>query len=107
MFRNTAYTILLATVLSFGTLKAADTFIPFDYPGATSTGASGMNADGVVVGAYVDKAGKQHGFLLSGGTFTTIDYPGAIGTAALGINSQGDIVGQYTADDSGDASAIH
>lgn len=107
MFRDKACTILLATVLSFGTLKAADTFISFDYPGAKSSRASGLNADGAVVGGYVDSAGKQHGFLLAGGSFTTIDYPGAVGTAALGINSQGDIVGQYTADASGDAAAIH
>lgn len=85
----------------------AQTFISFDGPGATSTRASGINADGAVVGAYVDKAGKQHGFLLSGGSFTTIDYPDAVATAALGINSQGDIVGQFTADTSGDAAAIH
>jgi probable HAF family extracellular repeat protein len=107
MSRNTAWTILLATLLSLGTLRAADTFISFDPPGATSTRASGINADGAVVGSYADSAGKQHGFLLSGGSFTAIDYPGAVGTAALGINSQGDIVGQYTADASGDAAAIH
>lgn len=107
MLRNTAWMILSATLLSLGTLRAGDTFIPFDYPGATSSRASGINADGAVVGSYADRAGKQHGFLLSGGSFTNIDYPGAVGTAALGINSQGDIVGQYTADASGDAAAIH
>src|SRR5690348_2575399 len=107
MWRNTAWTVLSVTVLSFGTLRAADTFIAFDYPGATSTRASGINADGAVVGGYVDSGGKQHGFLLMSGRFTTIDYPGAVATAALGINSHGDIVGQYTADTSGDASAIH
>jgi uncharacterized membrane protein len=107
MLRNTAWTILSASVLSLGTLMAADTFIPFDFPGATSTRASGINVDGAVVGAYVDKDGTQHGFMLTGGNFTTIEYPGAIGTAALGINSQGDIVGQYTVDNSGDAAAIH
>jgi uncharacterized membrane protein len=107
MSRNTAWTILSAAVLSFGTLRAADTFIRFDYPRAASTRASGINTDGAVVGSYVDSAGKQHGFLLSSGSFTAIDYPGAVGTAALGINSQGDIVGQYTADASGDTAAIH
>jgi probable HAF family extracellular repeat protein len=107
MLQNTAWTILSATVLSLGTLRAADTFIPFDYPGATFTRASGINADGAAVGSYVDSAGKTHGFLLRGGSFTTIDYPGAVASAALGINSQGDIVGQYTADTSGDTAAIH
>ena len=107
MLRNRALMILPAAVLSLGMLKAADTYIPFDYPGATSTRASGINADGSVVGSYADSAGKQHGFLLFGGNFTTIDYPSAVATAALGINSLGDIVGQYTADTSGDPSAIH
>lgn len=107
MLRDTARTILSAIALWLGTAGAAERFISFDVPGATSTKASGINADGAIVGVYVDKAGSQHGFMLSGGNFTTIDYPAAIGTAALGINSQGDIVGQYTADNSGDAAAIH
>jgi probable HAF family extracellular repeat protein len=106
MLRNTLWMMLLATALSCGTLVATDRFISFDFPGATSTRASGINADGAVVGGYVDSAGKQHGFLVSGGIFTMIDYPGAVGTAALGINSQGDIVGQYTVNSSGDSSAI-
>ena len=98
--------MILFSMLVGAKAHAADTFIPFDVPGATFTRASGINADGAVVGVYNDGAGKQHGFLLSGGSFTTIDYPGAAGTAALGINSQGDIVGQYTANTSGDPSAI-
>lgn len=88
-------------------VQAADTYISFGVPGATSTRASGINADSAVVGTYVDSAGMQHGFLLSGGTFTTIDYPGAAGTTAQGINSQGDIVGSHIGDSSGAASAIH
>ena len=71
------------------------TFTSFDFPGATTTGASGINADGAVVGFYVDSAGKTHGYLLSGGTFTSIDYPGALATTTGGINSQGDIVGSH------------
>ena len=97
----------LSAVLIGAAAQAADTFVSIDPPGATSTRASGINADGAVVGSYADSAGKQHGFLLIGGSFTTIDYPGAVGTAALGINSQGDIVGSHTDDASGAASAIH
>ena len=106
MSRNTACTIFFSMFLG-ASAHAADTFISFDFPAATSTRASGINADGAVVGAYADSAGKQHGFLLRGGIFTTIDYPGAVGTAALGINSLGDIVGSHTDDASGAASAIH
>ena len=107
MSRNIVFMILCAFTLWCGSAVAADNFISFDYPGATSTRASGINADGMVVGQYLDSAGKQHGFFLFGGSFTTIDYPNAVATGALGINSQGDIVGQYTADTSGDPAAIH
>src|SRR5262249_595121 len=74
------------------------TFISFDFPGAVSTTASGVNADDAVVGYYVDSAGKTHGFLLSGGNFTSVDYPGAVYTDARGINSQGHIVGCHMED---------
>jgi hypothetical protein len=39
-------------------------FISIDYPGAKTTYAYGINASGHIVGAYVDSAGKQLGFLL-------------------------------------------
>lgn len=39
-------------------------FVSIDYPGATSTQTVGINSSGNIVGAYVDSAGKQHGFLL-------------------------------------------
>jgi uncharacterized membrane protein len=87
-------------------IQAADTYISFDAPGATSTRAIGINADGAVVGDFVDSAGT-HGYLLSGGSFTKIDYPGAAATSAKGINSQGDIVGTHTDDTSGAPSATH
>ena len=86
--------IALPPGATFGAQRPS-TFTSFDYPGATSTSASGINADGAVVGAYVDSASKQHGFLLSGGNFTSIDYAGAIATDARGINDQGDIVGTH------------
>jgi len=99
MSRNIASIVFWAATLSFGTALAAQrpsTFTSFDFPGATTTGAQGINGDGAVVGFYVDSGGKQHGFLLSAGTFTTLDYPGALSTGARGINSQGDIVGVHT-----------
>ena len=99
MFRNAVLTIVaVAGLPGSGFLALAqsrDTFVPFDVPGATTTAAQGINADGAVVGAFVDSAGKQHGFLLAGGSFTTIDYPGALLTGARGINSQGDIIGVH------------
>ena len=89
--------ILYTLALSVGSATAADTFTSFDYPSATSTQPFGVNADGAVVGVYVDSAGT-HGFLLREGRFTSIEYPGAVYTSALGINSQGDIVGCHIED---------
>ena len=76
-----------------------------DCPGgiARTTSAQGINPDGVIVGFYIDAAGKQHGFRWSEGRFTTIDVPGSLAgvngtlpTTARGISPSGDIVGTYT-----------
>ena len=85
--------------LLLGTVSAQN-FVSFDSPAATSTNANGNNDDGTVVGVYVDKDGKQHGFLLSGGQFTTVDDPGSLSTFPYGVNNAGDIVG-YREDASG------
>lgn len=67
-----------------------------DYPGATNTGASGINNAGQIVGSYTDNSGVRHGFLLTGYTmYSAVDYPGAIATTASGINNMGEIVGTY------------
>ena len=99
MLPKTTCKVLLTLGLLYGTVSAQN-FVSFDYPGATSTNANGINDDGAVVGVYVDKDGKQHGFLLGGGNFTTIDYPGALSTFPYAINNAGDIVG-YRVDVSG------
>jgi uncharacterized membrane protein len=72
-------------------------YSPFDFPGATSTTAQGINAGGEIVGSYNDAGtpSRTHGFDLSGGTFTSIDVPGARVTGARGISPGGDIVGTY------------
>lgn len=98
--------VLSALLLLSFTGRAADTFISFDVPGATSTRAMGINAEGVVVGDFVDSGGT-HGYVLRGGSFTKIDYPSASATFAKGINSQGDIVGTEYDDSSGSPSVIH
>jgi hypothetical protein len=69
---------------------------------ASATSAQGINPAGDIVGAYVDAAGRQHGFLLSHGQFTTIDVPEDLPsvagtTTAAAINPSGDIVGNYKA----------
>ena len=85
-------------------LAAADyRYVKFNYPGADSTSAFGINARGDIVGGYVAADGVSHGFLLHKGVFTSIDVPNALGTnEARAINARGDIVGNY-----GDAEGDH
>ena len=73
---------------------AGPTFTTIDYPGAAATLAVDINANGQIVGRFVDGSGI-HGWLLSAGTFTTINFPGASVTRPRGINLNGDIVGHY------------
>jgi probable HAF family extracellular repeat protein len=98
MLRKRVCTILCATALSLGTTVSAQTYISFDVPGSTYTSGLGINADGAVVGRFVDSAGNSHGYMLKEGKFTTIDYPGAVFTNVWGINSLGDIVGVHYED---------
>jgi uncharacterized membrane protein len=72
-------------------------FTTFDVPTAApaSTQALGVNESGHVVGAYLDAAGNEHGFLALGATFTTIDFPGAMDTSVWRINAARQIVGNY------------
>ena len=113
MAHNTFWSTLCTAVLFCATAvaqapsNALATFVTVDVPGGAATRAVGINADGAVVGDFIDSAGKQHGYLLRGGNFTTIDYPGAAKTQAKGINSQGDIVGARFDDNSGTPGAEH
>jgi probable HAF family extracellular repeat protein len=67
-----------------------------DVPGSTSTQAFGLNNAGEVVGAFIDNAGKMHGFDFQHGHFVTIDDPNGIGTTTVnGVNNAGQIVGFY------------
>lgn len=78
-------------------LAAADyRYVKFNYPGAPSTHANGINARGDIVGRYVDAGGVSHGFLRRKGVFSSIDVPDAVATdGARAINARGDIVGNY------------
>ncbi len=73
--------------------------VPVD--GAIQTQVDDINANGQVVGAYIDADGATHAFLMAGKAFISFDYPGSISTLAWGINAAGQIVGTYhTADGS-------
>jgi probable HAF family extracellular repeat protein len=68
--------------------------------GAVSTQAQGINDLGRIVGAYLDSAGQQHGFLLSGAKLTTLDVPNHTFASAYAINNQG-LITIYAANSSG------
>ncbi|MGZ8493871.1 MAG: hypothetical protein ACXWZS_16835, partial [Gemmatirosa sp.] len=71
------------------------TFTTIDYPGASSTSLTGINAAGQIVGGHVtdDRIG---GFLYDHGVFTPLAVPGATGMAARGIDGAGRIVGDLS-----------
>jgi probable HAF family extracellular repeat protein len=71
------------------------TFTRLDVPGATQTLPSGINADGRVVGWYV-QGGVTRGFIYQDGVYTTdIMYPGAAVTQLRGVGPNGDVAGVY------------
>jgi hypothetical protein len=69
------------------------TYMSIDYPGASETGAKGINSAGVIVGYYNNLG--LHGFVKSGNVFTSIDYPGSTATLIFGINDAMQMVGVY------------
>src|ERR1700722_20303286 len=59
---------------------------------------SSNNADGTIVGRYLDAAYMSHGFVRTAGVITSFDIPGAFsGTLAYSINTAGAIAGLYYA----------
>ena len=76
------------------------TYTAFDGP-STSVGdidVRGINDTDQIVGSYIDKDGRTHGYIFdaNSGTYTTLDDPfGAGGTFASGINDRGLVVGSY------------
>jgi probable HAF family extracellular repeat protein len=73
-----------------------ETFVSFDYPGATFTTARSISPSGKILGTYGGAGGKQHGFLLFQGMFTTVpDVPGALWSFPNRLNAHGTVVGTY------------
>ena len=70
-------------------------FQVIDIPQSTGGRATGINKKGMVVGAYEDLGGIEHGFVSQGGKVSILDFPGGVLNAAAGINDMGDIVGAY------------
>jgi uncharacterized membrane protein len=82
-------------------------FTPFTFPGSISTGASDINNHAQIVGSYLDRSGRRHGFFVHSGGFQTIDVPGAVnGSQPMGINNTGDIVGGFFGSSGGERSFL-
>ena len=90
-------TVLISVIIVLAALGSADAqtydYITLDYPGASQTGAFGINDSGTIVGAYYP--GTVRGFLLTGKTYNPLDCPDARWTYPRAINNGGTIVGYY------------
>jgi probable HAF family extracellular repeat protein len=81
------------------TVFARGEVIPFEFPNATSTFLSGINAEGEIVGvAQVN--GEQQGFVWSGGRFSRFNPPGATSINPQNISDTGAVYGTYVRGDS-------
>jgi hypothetical protein len=78
--------------------KSLSLFKMFDYPGAYSTYAMGINDAEQFVGGYTspEDNGWHSFFSDRGKTFVNIDPPGSANAGAWMINNLGEIVGWYT-----------
>jgi hypothetical protein len=78
-----------------GFTYAKGKFTNITVKGASAVNVNGINDKGNLVGAYVDSAGVQHGFLLVGKTLTTLNPPNVTSLAtAFGINNN-DVIAIY------------
>jgi len=67
-----------------------------DPPGAVSSGASAINDDETLSGAFKDAAGHYHGFIRAAdGNMTSFDVPDSTDTYSSDMNASGTIVGSY------------
>lgn len=71
-------------------------FTNIDFPGATSTQASGINNRGQIVGFFHDAAGVAHGYLQDGDNLTSVEIPNTRRTFPSAISNSGAIVGGYS-----------
>jgi uncharacterized membrane protein len=74
-------------------LLEGNNFQQLTYPGASYTGAIGINKSRKIVGWYTNSGENFHAFLRKGKTYTNIDYPGSDNTTASNINDAGTIIG--------------
>ena len=95
------------TLIRHGFVYRDGVYTTLDVQGAILTVATGINNDGVIVGAYIEQhvlhlppygdflLQFQHGYVLIDGVYTTIDVGRPYYTAVLTINADGQIAGYY------------
>jgi len=69
-------------------------FTSLNVPSASTSGASGINDQGQIVGWGIN--GSYFAFVLNGNVYTTFRVPGSISTVAADINNSGQIVGWFS-----------
>src|SRR5215470_4584663 len=74
---------------------AGNIYTTIDFPAANSTEVLGVNAQGHVVGMYVEGTAIR-GFLFDGNQYSSVKIPNAKLTIATGINDSHQIVGWYS-----------
>ena len=87
LFRCILLLVVLAVLLANTSAQAQPggfTFTQINVPGSASIELDGINAQGEIVGFFVDQSGKQHGVVDQNGMFTQLDFPGATATKTRG-----------------------
>lgn len=75
--------------------QATGKFTAIRPPNAVSAIATGINANGDIVGFVTASDGSTDGFLLKGGHYTEFVFPGTTNTTPFGVNLSDQIVGSY------------
>jgi hypothetical protein len=98
--KKNSWIAVIGVILALAGLAApagASSCAQIDISGAKSTGPSGINPRGDIVGQFTDATNVIHGFLIDHrtGQVAVIDPPGSTRTTGVGISARGDIVGRY------------
>lgn len=99
--RNTALVLLLIVMLALPSLAQNGRVQVLNPPGSIYTTASGVNSNGVTVGAFEFSGQPLQGFayLPSTNQYKRLQYPGATYTVALGVNDSNTVVGTFSNSD--------
>jgi len=99
--RHTAVVLFLTAFLALLSLAQNTRVRVLNPPGSIYTAPSGLNNQGITVGAFEFSGQNLEGFLYhpANNEYTSIQYPGAESTEALGVNDSGTVVGAFANQD--------